>query len=251
VRTVILLLGASAIAALIVVRTLAGGGEPVSVLFVGNSYTTSNDLPAVFADLASAGGYDADVGVVALGGAWLRDHVDRGTVRAELSGGDWDYVVLQEQSIVPASPTERTNAMFPAIRQLASVASQWDTEPVLYLTWAHRDGFPDVGYTTYEPMQRAVTQAYELIADEVGARVAPVGEAWAVSQSFDLYQSDGSHPTLSGTYLAASVLYATIFGEDPGEVAHRSNLDTADQLRAIAGRVVLDDRDRWHVPADG
>lgn len=243
-----LLLGAVILVVLVVVRPFADGGEPVSVLFVGNSYTTTNDLPGVFADLASAGGYDAEVDVVAWGGAWLRDHVDKGSARVALTGGNWDYVVLQEQSIVPASPTERVNAMFPAIRQLGGVADDWGTEPVLFLTWARRDGFPDVGYNSYEPMQQAITQAYEQIADEVGARVAPVGEAWAISQSFGLYQTDGSHPSPTGTYLAASVLYATIFGENPGELSHDAGFEEAQQIRAIAGRVVLADPDRWHVP---
>lgn len=112
----------------------AGNGEPVSVLFVGNSYTTSNDLAGVFSELAAAGGYDADVEVVAEGGAWLRDHVDAGQARNALAGGDWDFVVLQEQSIVPASPTERLNAMFPAVRRLVSIAEDRNAEPVLFLT---------------------------------------------------------------------------------------------------------------------
>jgi hypothetical protein len=218
------------------------------VLFVGNSYTTGNDLAGVFADLAAAGGYEAEVKVVASGGAWLRDHVDGGDVRQALTGGAWDYIVLQEQSIVPASPTERVNAMYPAIRSLVGTAEDWDTQPVLFLTWARRDGFPDVGYNSYEPMQRAITSAYEEIASEVGARIAPVGEAWAVSAAYDLYQGDGSHPTPAGTYLAASVLYAAIFGEDPGDIDHSSSLTDSDVLRSIAGRVVLGDRDRWHVP---
>ena len=32
---------------------------------------------------------------------------------------------------------------------------------------------------------------------------------------YNLYTNDGSHPSLSGSYLAAVVLYATITGNDP------------------------------------
>lgn len=237
--------------AFVVVNPFGGSGEPVAVLFVGNSYTTSNNLAGTFADLAADGGYDAKVDVVARGGAWLRDHVADGDVRAALAGGDWDFLVLQEQSIVPASSTERVNAMYPAVRQLAAIADDWDTETVLFLTWARRDGFPDVGYGSYEPMQRAITEAYEVIGAEVGARVAPVGEAWSVAHqgSHDLYESDGSHPAESGTYLAAAVLYATVFGKDPTGLEHSGPLETgtADTLRWIAGRAVFREPNRWNV----
>ena len=114
-------------AAIVGSRVFSDGGEPVSILFVGNSYTTSNDLPSVVASMGSAGDYDVDVGVVAAGGAWLRDHVAGGVVLSSLAGGDWDYVVLQEQSIVPASPTERAQAMFPAVREIAGIAEDSDT----------------------------------------------------------------------------------------------------------------------------
>jgi hemolysin-activating ACP:hemolysin acyltransferase len=240
-------------AAFYLVRPLADPGEPVSVLFVGNSYTTSNDLAGTFASMAADRGYDAEIEVIARGGAWLRDHVDEGAARIALTGGDWDFVVFQEQSIVPASGTERVAAMYPALRQLASVADDWDTQPVLYLTWARRDGFPDVGYTSYEPMQRAITEAYEGIAPEIGAWIAPVGEAWSIAHrsAHQLYQPDGSHPSVAGTYLAATVLYATIIGEDPTEIQFTGDLDPdmARSLQSIAESVVLDDRGRWHLPA--
>ncbi|MCP3975164.1 MAG: SGNH/GDSL hydrolase family protein [bacterium] len=247
-----LLLAAAVAVSILIFQTNTDDDVRTSVLFVGNSYTSSNDLSGVFAALSAAGGHGVGVQVIAEGGAWLDDHVSGGAVTAQLTGGDWDFVVLQEQSVVPASGTERARAMFPAIREIVAVADEWDTETVLFLTWARRDGFPDVGYNSYAPMQRAVTASYEEIAAEVGARVAPVGEAWAVaSPAFDLYQSDGSHPTPAGTYLAAATLYAAIFGEDPRGLDAAGSLDkeTARSLRSVAGRIALGDAERWSIPA--
>ncbi len=90
-------LGDLLVAVALTVAVFASGlfgdsGERVNVLFVGNSYTTSNDLPGVFAAMGSAGGYDVEAKVLAQGGAWLRDQVS--TVEAALAGDDWDYVVL-------------------------------------------------------------------------------------------------------------------------------------------------------------
>ena len=47
------------------------------------------------------------------------------------------------------------------------------------------------------------------------ARCAPVGMAWqrvrAERPDYQLYTSDLSHPSTLGTYLAANVIYTTIF----------------------------------------
>jgi hypothetical protein len=34
----------------------------------------------------------------------------------------------------------------------------------------------------------------------------------------DLYDADGSHPSIAGSYLAACVLFATLFGESPAGI---------------------------------
>ena len=53
----------------------AAGAPPcVRVLFVGNSYTYVNDLPATFADLARAGGQNVETGMIANGGETLAQH---------------------------------------------------------------------------------------------------------------------------------------------------------------------------------
>jgi len=43
-------------------------GEPLRVLFIGNSYTFQNDLPAMFAELMRSGGYKVEVDMSAVGG---------------------------------------------------------------------------------------------------------------------------------------------------------------------------------------
>jgi len=100
-------------------------------------------------------------------------------------------------------------------------------------------------------MQAAITSAYEEIANEVGARVAPVGEAWSAinGSGVQLFADDGSHPSAVGSYLAAAVLYATLFGEDPPEAEHVGSIDTATalRLRSAAAVGVLGDRDRWRI----
>jgi len=56
--------------------------------------------------------------------------------------------------------------------------------------------------------------------NEVGAYVIPVGLAFAESYrrrpDLRIHKDyDGSHPNLLGTYLAASVVYASLYGKSP------------------------------------
>lgn len=65
---------------------------------------------------------------------------------------------------------------------------------------------------TYEGMQQQLTENYLEMADVLDAYCAPVGEAWRRVRrecpSLQLYNSDGSHPSPAGSYLAACVFYA-------------------------------------------
>ncbi len=57
------------------------------VLFVGNSLTHTNDLPAVVATLARGLGTEIEYETIAPGGVSLEDHWNAGRVPAELASG--------------------------------------------------------------------------------------------------------------------------------------------------------------------
>jgi hypothetical protein len=124
--------------------------------------------------------------------------------------------------------------------------------PLFFLTWAHRDGLPETGpQGDYAGMQKAVDDAYLTIAGEEDAAVAPVGYAWWTllhdESGARLWQADGTHPSVEGTYLAACVFYAAIFREDPSGLGYRAGLphDEAATVQKIAAAVVLGDPAKW------
>ena len=49
--------------------------ERIDVLFIGNSYTSSNGLPNMFERMAQSGGYQVQVVMMAPGGWTLTDHL--------------------------------------------------------------------------------------------------------------------------------------------------------------------------------
>jgi len=148
------------------------------VLFVGNSYTQVNDLPGTFAALARAGGHRAEVGMGAEGGQTLAGHVASANTQGQLTPGRWDVVVLQEQSQLPSVAWSRDSEMAPAARSLVDEIRGLGARPVLFSTWAHRDGWPEHGLQTEAAMQSAIDAAYLGLSQQLGIGVVPVGEAW-------------------------------------------------------------------------
>jgi hypothetical protein len=185
------------------------------VLFVGNSYTSVNDLPAMFARLAASGGRHVEAAMLTANAATLADHVASPETAAMISSRRWSIVVLQEQSQIPAVLSSRRSEMDPAAGTLVGMARAAGATPLLLAPWAHEAGWPEAGLPTYASMQAAVDDGYASVAAELGVGVAPAGRVWAalveLEPQITLWQADGVHPTPAGSYVAACVLYATVF----------------------------------------
>jgi len=179
----------------------------LNVLFIGNSFTARNDLPGLIARLAEASGHHFQHQLISAGGASLRTHWNKGHAQNRIKDGDFDYVVLQEQSTLPVKNATR---MHENVRLFDQVIRAAGAKTALYMTWA-RQHAPQT--------QRAITEAYETIGREIGATVIPVGLAWqkfiAGCKPPVLHDKDKSHPTLAGSYLAACVFYAVMFTGSP------------------------------------
>jgi len=188
---------------------------PMRVLFVGNSYTYVNDLPMVIADLAAAAHETRSFApeVVLVGGATLESHIAGHDALPAIARGGWDAIVVQEQSTRPISDPDK---MWRDVRTLAGAAKKVNAKLVLYETWA-REAAPAT--------QDSLTHVYRKAASEVGATIAPVGEVWSAFRAQEgnvpsgahskLFREDGSHPSPVGTYVAAIVLYETLYGKSP------------------------------------
>lgn len=188
----------------------------LKILFIGNSLTFGNSLPAMLEGMVSESHSSKriQVDMVTIGGATLKKHWLEGRAKAAIEQGEWDYVVLQEHStlgstLVNGSPRisdPQTFHMF--VKLFNTVIQRSGGQTLLFLTWANED----------KPLDQAfLNKAYVDIATDLGATVIPVGPVWQqVRQSLPdikLYLEDKLHPTAEGTYVAASVFYAHLLGE--------------------------------------
>ncbi len=244
---------------LMLLTSLGAHAQQTSVLFLGNSYTSVNDLPNTFRQLALSLGETVNVGMHAPGGYMLEDHSSDVNAVNLIASQPWDFVVLQEQSQQGAFPNTGTS-MGPSAAQLAQLieANNECAWPVFYMTWGRENGdaLSCVNYPfmcTYASMQQALRDNYVNIAVENDAYAAPVGMAWKQVRddypAIDLYQADGSHPNVEGTYLAACVFYCTLFKQPCTGATFTASLPaaTAAILQNVASATVLDSLDTWNL----
>ena len=119
----------------------------VRVLFLGNSYTYVNDLPTVFRDLARAGGQNVETGMVANGGETLAQHAASPDSLGAIRGSGWQFVVLQEQSEIPALATWQSQ-MVPAAETLVRNIGLWPPRRSCSKPGPTAMGCPTAGSTT-------------------------------------------------------------------------------------------------------
>ena len=237
-------LGKITVAILLTLFAGTSWAEPVSVLFVGNSLTQVNDLPGVFKHFAEESTLHPTVEIssVTPGGAFLFDHWKHGQAVAMLRDKRPNFLVLQGQSTEPLSAREsfsRCAALFKAEADRAGAVT------VMFATWARPATDPYYQQPTSGgspgAMQAGLDSAYAHVAKDIGARLAPVGAAFERVQA-DLPKIrllDGTqHPSPAGTYLAAAVLFRTIF-DSPVESKYHGALpaELAAKLQRAAGEV--------------
>jgi hypothetical protein len=95
--------------------------DTLRVLFLGNSYTSYNNLPQLVQSLSSSAGKTLIIDSNMPGGMTVSGHVNDATTIAKISQGNWDYVVIQEQSQIPSIDYYRYNDMYPAMTSLKSL----------------------------------------------------------------------------------------------------------------------------------
>jgi hypothetical protein len=202
-----------------------------SFLFIGNSYTQQNNLPGLFAQLSQAGGHRVVVEAVTKGGWSLKSHAESEATQAQIRDRPWNGVILQGQSINPAVPTWLREVSLPGAQRLNTTIRSFGGQPFLFLTWGRRDGLPEHGFANFTAMQTALHQGYASISSAIKAPIIPVGLAWqrALSQypHLQLWASDGSHPSLQGSYLSACVFYAALYQANPIGLRYPANLEGA------------------------
>jgi hypothetical protein len=211
---------------------LARSDRPgMRVLFVGNSTTYYNSMPALVSKLAAA-----DEGAQPILAVWytapgwsLRGAAGDQELRALLEDVQWDAVVLQEHGVLASASLDRSRRESePFARDLQRQIESGGARTIVFMNWAYRD--PDD------------------LASRLSAPVAPVAVVWDEAlrrrPDLNLLASDGRHPNRAGSYLFACVFYATLTGRDATRSAFTGRLEESEArfLQGVASEVVAYER---------
>ena len=84
-----------------------------------------------------------------------------------------------------------------------------------------------------------IAEAHRAIGKELNLPVAPVGLAFQRSlqarPGLAMLGKDREHETIHGTYLAANVIYATLFAVDPTGLTYRPQGVSAEEATFLQG----------------
>jgi hypothetical protein len=185
--------------------------QPAQVLFIGNSHTNYNngvsfhlqgflnetDLP-----------YSTVIEKMTLDGYTMQEHAEDANTAAKMAERDWDIIVFQENTSEAANnPMDATVGM----QNLRFKILSTKTHLFLFMTWA---------YEAQPGMLSAIKNTYENTAPLVSGTIVPVGLAFQdilndAVNVISLYNPDGIHPSLEGTFLTSAMFYAAIYEKDP------------------------------------
>ena len=239
----------------IITSTSLFGQDSLSILFIGNSYVSTNDLPTVFRNLTQSKGDIATVDSKTNGGFTFQSHVNDLVTFQKIHSKLWDFVIIQGQSQEPSFPYSQVNtSTLPyAVRLADSVYANAPCSQVQYfMTWGRQVGDPQWdSINTFNKMNKRLRDAYLRIADSSHASVSPSGPAWKYvidnHPTINLFSGDGSHPSFAGTYLSACVFYSSIYQKSPVGATYTGSLDAATALilQEAAALTVLDSIPTW------
>jgi len=236
--------------------------DTLSVLFLGNSYTAANNVPQLVHALSTAAGktllYDSNTP----GGKTVSGHVTDQISLAKINQGNWDFVVIQEQSQIPSIDFYRYNDMYPAMTNLQTLVQTANpcSRLISFMTWGRRFGGQQCDqsnthcspvFVDFNHMQDSLTSAYWQISQMLNIQCAPVGVAWQNvlnDTAMVLHSGDNSHPAIEGSYLAALTLFSSIWKTNSLGNAFTAGLppSLAQYLQTMSDSSVFQSQTNWN-----
>ncbi len=241
----------------------ASAQDTLSVLFLGNSYCSVNNLPQLVQNLSASAGKTLIIDSNMPGGFTLTGHSSDPNSIAKISQGNWDYVILQEQSQIPTIDQFRYNDMYPAMADLKTIVEQYSpcAKIITYMTWGRRYGgqqcdpsntYCSPVFSDFNQMQDSLSSAYWQISENLKIQCAPVGESWRAILSdtnLVLHSADNSHPNIDGSYVAALTLFSSIWKQPSLGLTYNAGISSgrAQYYQLMSDNVLFNSTNDWNL----
>lgn len=198
--------------------------KPVfDILFIGNSYTFSPDIPKIvetFINSDPSSPIKVNIYSSVAPGLHMKDQWERGEPLQKIRSKKWHYVVLQNQSNWACFPQMRKDFMQYG-RMFAYEIQKTGGIPVIPETWPKE---PNSNWYQDIPQIRDFAYMYARlrkhtpeVATYLGGQLVPINFYWltAMNKTKGMkFYRDGSHMTMAGAYLNALVYYKFFTGQN-------------------------------------
>ena len=256
-------------------KSIAQPPTKVRALFLGNSYVSVNNLPLLIKNVASSVGDTLIYNDNSPGGYTFNDHLNNQVSLDLMADPQWDYVIIQQQSVLGAAVCNEPSIIAPnsfwpsniqSVQDLKLGIDQEGAIPMLYMTWGRKNGepslcaqFPKAGYyCTYQGMDSLLQQNYMQMGGpnmwfNEQLPVAAVAAVWRYVRTnhpdIELYDPDESHPSMAGSYLAACTFYNMLFRKSPLGITYNPGLSStvASNIRLAVNQIIHNNLKKWNV----
>jgi hypothetical protein len=209
------------------------GTGPRHILFIGNSLTAANQMPALFVALAESAKVSP---LPTVDIDWhpdfaLIDHWNIGEPQPVISNGKYAVVILQQG---PSSVEVNRDTLRLAAKLFAPLIRSAGGVPAMLAVWPTSDRLVD--------FDRA-TESYRLAAADVGGMMIPSGEVWRAAWKRDpslaFYSADGLHPSTLGSYAMALSVFGILYDRSVVGLPSTLRLTDGSELRVDPATALL------------
>lgn len=173
-----------------------------SILFVGNSLTYTNDLPALVAKIGRDSGIEIKTRTLAYPNYALEDHWNDGVMQSLIASGEYDFVVVQQG---PSSQSDGRIMLLDYGARIKTLCTGNNAQLAFFMVWP-----AFVNFGTFD----GVIANYTAAATATNSLLCPVGLAWKnyfqASGDYSYYGPDMFHPSLKGSENAGLIIYKTL-----------------------------------------
>jgi hypothetical protein len=218
----------------------------ITLLFMGNSHTTTNNVPGMVAEMVRAARPGKSVAYVeAPDWMSLQQRANDAATLQLMRSRNWSFIVLQAQDY-----SQSGTIVFPTngAESLVRITRGQHAVPILFPEWP-REGINET---------ERILDVHRTIASHEPACVPPIPQSFDLAHArfptIILWNADGNHSAPAGAFLASLVIATTMTGVSPSTLPNFPQLavsaENQTRLRGIAAETVVANSPWQWCPAD-
>lgn len=174
-----------------------------NILFIGNSLIYTNNLPDLVKKSAELQGIVIETKMLSFPNYAISDHWNDGEVQKLIASKKYDFVIIQQG---PSSQNDGRKMLIEYGEKYSRLCKLNNSKLCYFMVWPSL-----TNYHTFDD----VVKNHKDAASINNSILLPVGEVWKDyfdnTNSFQYYSSDGFHPSLKGSQIAAKVIVEYLF----------------------------------------